>query len=169
MATTGKFTTIRTAEILDFIVDAVDAARAAAADSPRWRNAIDAAFDHLLTVDVIEYDHTAHELLYRSESGATYRANGSCQCRAFEAGQPCKHRAAARLVYRAVEARDLAAELQAEAAAAGETWYDAEIARVGVRFRMDEVMTVAREWDAAALAARIGAAQAAAMARPLAA
>lgn len=163
--------TIAVADILDFLTDAVDAARAAAADSTRWRNAIDAAWDHLLQQDVIEYDHAAHELVYRSESGATYYANGSCQCPAFEKGQPCKHRAAARLVYRAVEACDLAAELRAEAQAAGEGWYDASIARTGARWRLPELEQIAREWDAAAvsLQARIGAAQARAMARPLAA
>jgi hypothetical protein len=33
-----------------------------------------------------------------TECGQTYHANGSCQCRAFELGQPCKHRALARLL-----------------------------------------------------------------------
>ncbi|MEI7772044.1 MAG: hypothetical protein WCI67_18770 [Chloroflexales bacterium] len=90
-------------DILDDLVSAVDAARAAT-DAPRWRNAIDAAFDHLLQVETVEVD--AHgALTYASESGHTYHANGACQCRAFLAGQPCKHRAAARLVKNALEHR----------------------------------------------------------------
>jgi len=89
--------------LLDSLVIAVDAARQAAAGNSRWVNAINAGFDHLLQVEVIEVD--AHDaLIYRSESGATYRANGSCQCVAFAQGQPCKHRAAARLVHNALHA-----------------------------------------------------------------
>ncbi len=33
-----------------------------------------------------------------TETGHTYHANGTCQCRAYESGQPCKHRAPARLL-----------------------------------------------------------------------
>jgi hypothetical protein len=32
-----------------------------------------------------------------TETGKTYFANGVCQCEAFKNGQPCKHRALARL------------------------------------------------------------------------
>ena len=89
------------ADILDALVDAVDAARQAAAGNSRWLNAINAGFDHLLQAEVIEVgDHNA--LIYRSESGQTYHANGTCQCAAFASGNPCKHRAAARLVQNAV-------------------------------------------------------------------
>ena len=89
------------ADILDSLVIAVDAARQAAAGNSRWLNAINAGFDHLLQAEVIEVgDHNA--LIYRSESGQTYHANGTCQCAAFASGNPCKHRAAARLVQNAV-------------------------------------------------------------------
>src|SRR5262249_46483920 len=37
-------------------------------------------------------------LLITTESGETYHANGACQCKAYQVGQACKHRAAARLV-----------------------------------------------------------------------
>lgn len=40
----------------------------------------------------------AHGVAVTTECGNTYFANGSCQCKAFESGQPCKHRALARLV-----------------------------------------------------------------------
>jgi hypothetical protein len=40
----------------------------------------------------------AHGVAVTTECGNTYFANGSCQCKAFTNGQPCKHRALARLV-----------------------------------------------------------------------
>ncbi len=98
----SQFTTITTAALLDSLCLAVDAARVAAAGNTRWLNAIDAAFDHILQVESIEYRASDHALLYHSESGQTYTANGRCQCQAFKAGQPCKHRAAARLVANAL-------------------------------------------------------------------
>ena len=102
MATTNEFTTLTTAALLDSLCLAVDAARVAAAGNTRWLNAIDAAFDHILQVESIEYRASDHALLYHSESGQTYTANGRCQCQAFKAGQPCKHRAAAKLVANAL-------------------------------------------------------------------
>ena len=102
MATTNEFTTIATAAILDALCLAVDAARVAAAGNVRWLNAIDAAFDHLLQVEVIEYRASDHALRYHSESGQTYTANGRCQCKAYQSGEACKHRAAAKLVSNAL-------------------------------------------------------------------
>jgi len=40
----------------------------------------------------------AHCVAITTETGHTYFANGSCQCKAFANGQACKHRALARLV-----------------------------------------------------------------------
>ena len=37
-------------------------------------------------------------LIWSQKSNNIYTANGVCQCRAFEQGSPCFHRAAARLV-----------------------------------------------------------------------
>jgi hypothetical protein len=37
-------------------------------------------------------------LIWSQKSNNIYMANGVCQCRAFEQGSPCFHRAAARLV-----------------------------------------------------------------------
>jgi|GEM_PF-2306241 len=89
--------------LLDKLVLAVDAARQSAAGNSRWVNAIDAGFNFLLQQEIVEIDsHDA--LIYRSESGTTYRANGTCQCRAFAQGQPCKHRAASKLVHNALHA-----------------------------------------------------------------
>ena len=44
--------------------------------------------------------HDGDVLLVLSESGEIYRVNGVCQCKAFANGQPCWHRAAARLIER---------------------------------------------------------------------
>jgi hypothetical protein len=43
-----------------------------------------------------EEDHSL--LIWSQKSNHIYSANGVCQCRAFEQGIPCFHRAAARLV-----------------------------------------------------------------------
>jgi hypothetical protein len=40
----------------------------------------------------------AHGVAVTTECGNTYFANGNCQYNAFQNGQPCKHRAMARLV-----------------------------------------------------------------------
>jgi hypothetical protein len=51
----------------------------------------------------------AHGIAVTTECGNTYFANGSCQCKAFANGQPCKHRALARLA-------EIASELKEETA-----------------------------------------------------
>jgi hypothetical protein len=37
-------------------------------------------------------------VMVTTETGQTYHAKGRCQCRAYELGQPCKHRALAGLI-----------------------------------------------------------------------
>ena len=171
MTTEHEFTTIAVSDLIDGLCAAVDAARVAAEGNTRWLNAINAAWDRLLTVEAVEYCHDDHALIYHSESGKTYTANGRCQCEAFRASTACAHRAAARLVFRALEwnaSRELdalAAELVEEAQAAGCAWYDADIAAIGATARMPELADFAAQWDAEALERRIGAAQSAAMAR----
>lgn len=198
----SDFQTIATAEILDALVAAVEYARGSTAPLT-WQRAIDAAYDYLLQVDTISYDVAAHAIRVESATtaGTFYEANGDCQCRAFTHGKGvCWHRAAARLVRRALEAQNaprcelcgelavlvgeqltcpgcapvdtdgaevvaLAAELYAEAQAAGDVWYSLDIAQAGARSRLPELAQFATTWDAANLSARIGAAQSAAMAR----
>ncbi|MEI8166173.1 MAG: hypothetical protein WCG26_07335, partial [Chloroflexales bacterium] len=94
--------TIRTADLLDRLCDAYDIASTKVLPGSRWANALDAAYDHLLQVDEIEYRAADHALLYHSESGKSYMANGRCACTAWMQGQPCKHRSAARLVRNAL-------------------------------------------------------------------
>jgi predicted RNA-binding protein with EMAP domain len=77
----------------------VDAAIKAVGGNKRWTNAIIRA-EEILTSGNPYIHFTGHSLLMLSESGEIYEANGVCQCRAFEQGQPCKHRAAYKLMVR---------------------------------------------------------------------
>ena len=90
------------AALLDALVAAVDTARAATTDA-RWLNALNTGYSWLLEQDVITFDAARHELTVNSPSGRVYRANGACQCEAFAKHNACWHRAAARLVRRALE------------------------------------------------------------------
>ncbi len=55
-------------------------------------------------------------LIWSQKSNKIYTANGVCQCRAFEQGSPCFHRAAARLVrlYMETESVPVQAQIQTE-------------------------------------------------------
>ncbi len=64
----------------------------------RWTNAINRAAE---MIERNPYMHwTGNTLLMLSDSGEIYEANGVCQCKAFIEGQPCKHRAAYKLMKR---------------------------------------------------------------------
>jgi hypothetical protein len=63
----------------------------------RWINAIDKAVAGVESGWWI-ITELAHGVVVTTECGNTYFANGSCQCKAFANGQPCKHRAPARLI-----------------------------------------------------------------------
>lgn len=67
----------------------------------RWQTAIVKAKQQLETNPYIHFDGAA--LLILSDSNEIYRANGICQCKAYQNGNPCWHRAAARLVERYME------------------------------------------------------------------
>lgn len=90
--------------ILDDLCAVVDAARASVTDE-RWLKAIDRAWDYLLNQDTVSWDADTHALTVESasEAGVFYTANGECQCDAYAAHKACWHRAAARLVRRALE------------------------------------------------------------------
>ncbi len=68
----------------------------------RWEVAIVKAKQQLESNPFMHFD--GQSLLILSPSGEIYSANGTCQCKAFSKGQPCWHRAAARLVKRYNEA-----------------------------------------------------------------
>jgi len=63
----------------------------------RWLSAIDKAQAGIISgwwVVTELHDSVA----ITTEGGKTYFANGKCQCKAYELGQPCKHRALYRLL-----------------------------------------------------------------------
>ena len=66
----------------------------------RWINAISKAAAQIdSNGDFMTYDQVEnHLVIWSQDSDAVYSANGICQCKAFERGLPCWHRAAARLV-----------------------------------------------------------------------
>lgn len=64
----------------------------------RWQRAIARAKVELESNPYIHFDGQA--LLILSPSNEIYEANGMCQCKAYTSGQPCWHRAAARIVER---------------------------------------------------------------------
>ncbi len=70
-------------------------------NSLRWQTAIAKAKRQIEDNPFMHFDGDA--LLILSDSNEIYRANGVCQCKAYEKGFPCWHRAAARLVKRYME------------------------------------------------------------------
>jgi hypothetical protein len=70
---------------------------------PRWQVAIMKAVNILENNPYVSFD--GDSLLILSDSGEIYKANGTCQCKAFKFGKPCAHRATARLVERYFGAR----------------------------------------------------------------
>jgi hypothetical protein len=99
----------------DFIIELVDATDAALKEivnNDRWTNAVTKGFDWLLTQDVVEYDRRTGVLLVPSatDRGVIFQANGKCQCAAAAHGNACWHRAAARLVKRALERQAIEVE-----------------------------------------------------------
>ncbi len=69
------------------------------ANGKRWINAIAKATAEIETNPFMTYELESHSLLMMSEtSSEIYTANGTCQCKAFANGFPCRHRAAARLI-----------------------------------------------------------------------
>ena len=107
----------------------VAAAKEAAAQYPRWLNAIERAARELETNAWIERGD--HGLVIASPSGNVYTANGACQCDAYSFGNACWHRAAARLVRRYDEyvAAPQAAPAAPQAAPAPRVDRSAEIRR----------------------------------------
>ena len=75
----------------------VESALASVSGDRRWTNAIMRA-EQLLTSGNPYVHYTGDALVMLSESGEIYTANGVCQCKAYAGGQPCKHRAAYKLM-----------------------------------------------------------------------
>jgi len=71
-------------------------------NSRRWQMAIAKAKQEIESNPFMHFD--GHALIILSASNEIYSANGTCQCKAYAHGQPCWHRAAARIVERYNEA-----------------------------------------------------------------
>jgi hypothetical protein len=94
----------------------VNAAKAKAAGQAAWVRAIERAAEQIHDNPYIAEDGDA--LLIQSATGnEIYRANGTCQCKAYNRNMPCWHRAAAQLVKRYREAEEKEAAKAASAAA----------------------------------------------------
>ena len=84
----------------------------------RWINAISKAVTEIeANGEFMTWMEDEQSLLIWSQkSNHIYSANGVCQCRAFEQGSPCFHRAAARLVrlYMETESKPVQVKTRAE-------------------------------------------------------
>ncbi len=76
----------------------IETALARVEGDKRWTNAINKAADMIESNPFVHW--TGDSLLILSDSGKLYEAGGVCQCRAYLEGQPCKHRAAYKIVKR---------------------------------------------------------------------
>jgi hypothetical protein len=81
-----------------------DAAEKTVADA-KWHNAVTSAFDHLLPLDALDYHDGVLQVQSASSDDVYAASPTSCQCHAFTRGNPCWHRAAARLVQLAVDGK----------------------------------------------------------------
>ena len=69
----------------------------------RWIKAVGKATVEFENNPFLSWDADKKHLIIWSKSNAIYEANGTCQCSAFLGGQPCYHRALARLLQRYFE------------------------------------------------------------------
>jgi hypothetical protein len=146
------FAPIARRAIFDELVAAYDYARSVA-PAGAWQNAIARAWDYLLEAEVYHFDAERHALRVESasEAGKVYEANAACQCRAHELGNPCWHRCAARIIARALELRDLAAEIAADQGVSPARALEWAAAQIG------ELSGYAHTWDQAAEQQRLAA------------
>jgi len=90
----------RFAQIIADALSKVEQTVTDAQTKKRWINAIAKAVVEIEENGVFMTWQEADKslLIWSQKSNNIYTANGVCQCRAFEQGSPCFHRAAARLV-----------------------------------------------------------------------
>ena len=86
------------------IKKAAEIAKAKTSDK-RWINAINRAVEGVENGWIIT--ELVDGIMVTTENG-TYHANGVCQCKAYNLGQPCKHRALYRLIQIASEIEEVA-------------------------------------------------------------
>lgn len=101
-------------EYADLIASVADAALEKTVGNTRWTRAIARAWEYLDITSTVEFDRTTGDILVPSHDGRRlYRAGRTCECDAYRYGQPCWHRAAARLMLRAVQAAEAEAAANA--------------------------------------------------------
>lgn len=90
--------------LAEIAAEAVSKLNPESATDKRWLNCIARAVAEVETNPYLTFQPENKSLLILSEtSGQIYSANGTCQCKAFEFGNPCFHRALARLIVRYLE------------------------------------------------------------------
>ncbi len=94
----NTFSTINHEVLGQIAAESIAKINPASKNGQRWINAIAKATVEIESNPYMTYDHDSHSLLMMSDtSSEIYTANGTCQCKAFANGFPCRHRAAARL------------------------------------------------------------------------
>lgn len=97
-------TSIDREKLAEIAADAIAKLNPNDATDKRWVKAITKALCEIERNPYLTWQADSRSLLILSDSGRIYTANGTCECKAFEAGQPCYHRALARLMLRYIEA-----------------------------------------------------------------
>jgi hypothetical protein len=96
---------IAMAVVFEALVHAYDVAADATVTDAKWHNAVTSAFDHLLPLDSLDYANGVL-MVQSATSDAVYHASSTqCQCHAFKRGNPCWHRAAARICQIAIDGK----------------------------------------------------------------
>jgi len=149
-------------------IDAVYDAACITVTDKRWSAAIDKAWSWLHNQRTVLYRASDHTLYVPSATapGLIYTANGACQCQAYAAHNACWHRAAARLVRRALEAQivrergarealatelaSLADQLFTEAQDCGDDWFTWQDAMIAAKIQYTAILDYADAWDAQA-------------------
>jgi hypothetical protein len=91
------------AETLVSIQNQFEAKQLTEGNYKRWIKAIGKATVEFENNPFLSWNFDRKHLIIWSKSNEIYEANGTCQCRAYLDGQPCYHRALARLVQRYFE------------------------------------------------------------------
>lgn len=88
----------------DIFNEVVERAKRATAGDAAWIAAIERAVSEMVERPSQFHWMGTYMLIQSPTSDEIYTSNGQCQCAAFEHHRPCKHRCAARLWQRYLEA-----------------------------------------------------------------
>jgi hypothetical protein len=96
---------IAMAGVFDALVAAYDDAAEKTVTDAKWHNAVTSAFDHLLPLDAPDYANGVLQVQSATSDAVYHASSTQCQCHAFTRGNPCWHRAAARLCQIAIDGK----------------------------------------------------------------